>query len=232
MNPLPAGLDRGITYLKNIIVHCDGVITYDASLGKLVWTDTLRILFNRTDGQAIQNTVAAGNISPSDNEFVYLDLSETNNAVLTAAKAAVTTAAASNFLAYNRVVLGYRNAASDRFWPVYLQNVQEAIIDLASGSTQTVNWALSKTQRVKLVAHDIVFTFSGGAGVSADERLILILINDGSGSHTITLPGTVRYGTDIASYTMTVTASKGDRLGFFYDLDATKYDLVSVVKGF
>jgi len=31
---------------------------------------------------------------------------------------------------------------------------------------------------------------------------------------------------------MTVTASKGDKLQFIYDLDAAKYDLVSVVKGY
>jgi hypothetical protein len=100
-------LDRGITYLKNIIVHCDGAITYSA--GTLTWAGTLRILFNRSDGKAIQNTVAASTLALSDNEFAYVDLNETDGTVLTMQKAAVTTNAASNFITYNRLVLAYRN---------------------------------------------------------------------------------------------------------------------------
>ena len=48
----------------------------------------------------------AGSIVLSDNEFAYVDLNETNNAVVTVAKAAVTMGAASNFKTYNRLVLG------------------------------------------------------------------------------------------------------------------------------
>jgi hypothetical protein len=121
MNPALAGLDRGITYQKNVVVHCDGVITYDKGTGALAWSDVLRFHFNRADGQAILNTVAAGNITLADGEFAYVDLSETNNAVLTVAKAAISTGAASNFIAFNRLVLGYRNAASDEFYAVYLR---------------------------------------------------------------------------------------------------------------
>lgn len=117
-NPL-SYLDRVISYLFNRIVHCDGDISYSG--GTLTWAGTLRILFNRSDGQAIQNTIAAGNIALSDNEFAYVDLNETNNTVLTVSKAAVTTGAASNFLAYNRVVLGYRNTTGDTFYPVAIR---------------------------------------------------------------------------------------------------------------
>jgi hypothetical protein len=63
----------------------------------------------------------AGSIVLADNEFAYVDLNETNNTALTAAKAAVTTGAASNFKSYNRLVLGYRNTLSDNFYPVHLK---------------------------------------------------------------------------------------------------------------
>ncbi|MDH4319958.1 MAG: DUF1349 domain-containing protein [Desulfobulbaceae bacterium] len=112
-------LDQAITYGKNVIVHCDGLVTYNKT-GKLAWASTLRITFNRADGKAVQNTVAAGSITLADGEFAYLDLNETDATALTMAKAAVTTGAASNFIAYNRLVLGYRNAASDEFFPVNL----------------------------------------------------------------------------------------------------------------
>lgn len=120
MCPALASLDKGITYLKNIIVHTDGSLSYNKTTGVLTWSSVLRILFVREDGQAIQNTVNAGNITLADNEFAYVDLNETNNTVLTVSKAAVTTGSASNFKAVNRLVLAYRNTISDELFPVYL----------------------------------------------------------------------------------------------------------------
>jgi hypothetical protein len=124
-------LDRAITYLKNVIVSCDGDITWAA--GTLTWSDTIRIHFNRADGYAIQNTIAASNIALADNEFAYITLSETNDAVITVSKAAITTAAASNFIAYNRLVLGYRNTTSDEFYAVHLKNVWTVAAEADTG---------------------------------------------------------------------------------------------------
>ena len=111
-------LDRAISYTKNVIVHSDGVINYYSASGQLTWSGTLRILFVRADGQLIQNTVAAGGVTLSDNQMAYVDLSETNDAAVTVYTASLTTAAASTTKAYNRLVLGYRNTASDAFYPV------------------------------------------------------------------------------------------------------------------
>jgi hypothetical protein len=121
MDPPLGELDRAITYLKNPIVYCDGNIDYDKATGVLTWSATLKIIFNRTNGQSIRNDIVAGNITLSDNEFAYVDLSETHGAAVSVAKAAVTGEAASNFIAYNRIVLGYRDTTSDQFIPVYLR---------------------------------------------------------------------------------------------------------------
>ena len=119
-------LDRAISYTKNVIVHCDGVINYSSASGQLTWNSTLRILFVRADGQLIQNTVAAGGVALTDNQMAYVDLSETNDAAVTVYAVSLTTAAASATKAYNRLVLGYRNAASDRFYPVALREPMAA----------------------------------------------------------------------------------------------------------
>ena len=111
-------LDRAISYTKNVIVHSDGVINYSSASGQLTWSGTLRIVFIRADGQLIQNTVAAGGVTLSDNQMAYVDLSETNDTAVTVYAASLTTAAASTTKAYNRLVLGYRNTASDAFYPV------------------------------------------------------------------------------------------------------------------
>lgn len=121
LNPALASLDKAITYAKNVIVHCDGSVTYNSGTGQLAWSGTLRILFNREDGKAIENTVATGNVTLTDNQFAYVDLNETDATALTVYAASVSTGSASNFITFNRLVLGYRNTGSDAYFPVYLQ---------------------------------------------------------------------------------------------------------------
>jgi hypothetical protein len=119
MNPALVDLDKAITYgTKRPIVHTDGDITWSG--GTLTWAGTIRILFNTAAGNVVQNTIAASNIALSDNEFCYVTLSETNNAVLTMSKAAITTDAASNFLTLSILVMGYRNTTNDEFYSVWL----------------------------------------------------------------------------------------------------------------
>ena len=120
-------LDRAISYGKNVIVHCDGALGYSPDSGELTWSGALRFLFVRTDGQLIQNTAAAGGVTLTDNQMAYVDLSETSDAAVTVYTATLTTAAASTTKAYNRLVLGYRNAARDRFYPVALREPMAAI---------------------------------------------------------------------------------------------------------
>ncbi|NPU84367.1 MAG: hypothetical protein HPY65_07745 [Syntrophaceae bacterium] len=113
-------LDKAITYLKNVIVSCDGAISWNASTGTLSWSGAIRIHFNTAAGNLVQNTIAAGSIALTDGQFAYVDLNESDGTALTVSAGSITTGAASNILAYNRLVLGYRNAASDDFYPVYL----------------------------------------------------------------------------------------------------------------
>jgi hypothetical protein len=114
-------LDQAITYLKNIIVTSDGLVYFVD--GTLTWTGDLHIFFNATDGKATHNSVAAGSIALTDNDFAYIDLNEVDDSVITVSDVAITTGAASNFIAFNRLVLGYRNASDDRYYPVYLDAV-------------------------------------------------------------------------------------------------------------
>lgn len=130
MNAPLTELDRALTYQKGVFVGCDGILSWAA--GTLTWSGTIHIFFNSTAGLAIHNTIAAGNIALSDGEFAYVDLSETNNAAITVAKAAFSTGAASNFITYNRLLLGYRNTADDGFYPEELAGIFSQMI--AGGS--------------------------------------------------------------------------------------------------
>jgi hypothetical protein len=227
MNPALAGLDRGITYVKNVIVHCDGVVTYNALTGLLAWSGTLRILFNRADGQAIQNTVAAGNRTLADNQFAYVDLNETNDSVLTVSAASVSTGAASNFLAFNRLVLGYRNAASDQYFPVYLK-AEPGVQLLTSAAEVTVDWSKGKTAKI-ILGHDVEFIF---AGAIDGDRLVLRLTQDGVGGREPSWPASIRYSTDLPAIEIDTDIDAQAYLGFIFDSDVARYDLVSSAKSF
>jgi hypothetical protein len=112
MNVLPAALDKAITYLKNIMVGCEGALTWNPITGVLAWDAQLTIVFNRDDGDACHNHVAAGDVTLAAGQFAYCDLSETDGAAITVSAATITPEAASNFLAFNRLVLAYRSPTS------------------------------------------------------------------------------------------------------------------------
>lgn len=114
MNPALASLDQAISYQKNVMVFCDdGDLSYAAATGVFTWSGDLKIVFVSAAGNAIVNKVTASNITLSENEFIYVTLSETNNATLTMSKATIPTGgSASTVKAYNVLVLGLRNAAA------------------------------------------------------------------------------------------------------------------------
>jgi hypothetical protein len=129
-----AGLDRITNYHHNLMMSCDGIVTSNESTGQVTWSDTIRIIFNRTDGDACANTIAASNFTLTDGQFAYVDLSETDGTAVTVSVATVTSDAASNFITFNRLVLAYRNAASDHIVPVHLPAGLISISDTAYGS--------------------------------------------------------------------------------------------------
>ena len=189
-------LDRAISYTKNVIVHCDGVINYSSASGQLTWSGTLRILFVRADGQLIQNTVAAGGVTLSDNQMAYVDLSETNDAAVTVYTASLTTAAASTTKAYNRLVLGYRNTASDKLYPV-------AIRDPLGGTAAAGDMLKSvydtdgdgKVNAAATADSATVNTFPVGDGINSDK-----IIRAATGAQN---PPALRYHTSTGTWQYT-----------------------------
>lgn len=79
--------------------------------------------FNSAAGLAIHNTIATASIALGLGQFAYVNLSETNDQVLSMTKATIGTGAASNFITYNRLLMGYRNAVDGNFYPEELAGV-------------------------------------------------------------------------------------------------------------
>lgn len=113
-------LDKALSYMKNVIIGCEGIIYYLPATGVLTWTGDIHIYFISAAGLTIGNDILAGSLTLTDGQIAYVDLSESNGANLTMTAASFSTGSASNFLAINRLVMGYRNSASDMYYPVYL----------------------------------------------------------------------------------------------------------------
>jgi hypothetical protein len=64
------------------------------------------------------------------------------------------------------------------------------------------------------------------------QKVTWELIQDGTGSRTITLDTKFALGSDIASVTLTTTATKRDFLGAIYNASQDKWYVVSFVKGY
>jgi hypothetical protein len=64
------------------------------------------------------------------------------------------------------------------------------------------------------------------------QRVIWELIQDATGSRTLTLGSAFALGTDIAAVTLTTTVSKRDFLGAVYNSTATKWYVIAFVKGY
>lgn len=182
MNAPLITIDRALTYFKGTFIGCDGVVSWSA--GTLTWSDTIHIYFNRADGDACHNTIAAGSIALSDSEFAYVDLSETNDAAVTVAKAAFSPDNASNFITYNRLLLGYRNAADDGFYPEELSGIFAMKIaegEFVEKATYNANTVLAATTddtpaAVTIAEQQVLGRITGGniKGLSAAELATLI----------------------------------------------------------
>lgn len=186
LNPALSQIDKAITYAtKSPIVHCDGSVTWAA--GTLTWDATIRILFVSAAGLTIQNTIAAGNIALSDNEFAYVDLSETNDQALTMQKASVTTGSASNFVTLARLVMGYRNTTNDEFYAVWMPIKLSALVapDLtgyvakATYDAQSILAAVSDNTPVAVTVAEqrIVGRKTGGNIAALTGAEVLTLVN-------------------------------------------------------
>lgn len=103
-------------------------------------------------------------------------------------------------------------------------------VQTVAGVSGTVacDWSLYDEIRLALTGN-VALTFSGAAD---GQGCTLKISQDAAGSRTVALPGNVRYSTDITGYAPSTAGSKTDRIGFIHDAGDSKYDFVSVIKGF
>lgn len=81
-----------------------------------------------------------------------------------------------------------------------------------SGTADTIDWKLSNKQKSTLTGN-VTYTFTAPSGPC---NLILKLVQDATGSRTVTWPASVKWPSGTAP-TLTTTASRVDIISFYYD---------------
>ncbi len=225
-------LDEALSVIKNLVIACDGVIAYNKTTGVLSWSGTLRFLFTDADGNAVQNTAAAGDVTLTDGKFAYVDLSATNGAPVVVYAATLTPGSASNFVAYNRVMLAYRNATGDDLFSAHLHlplnDPDKLVQTLTCADSVTVDWSKGSMAEITLDRASTTFAFSG----AYNGQRCLLVVKQYSGPGAITLGSEVRGGTGTTlPVSLSLTDGKKDYIGFIYNGTDSKYDYVSMDKG-
>lgn len=117
-----------------------------------------------------------------------------------------------------------RQATLDRI--TYLESASVALTDAATIATDA---ALGRYFRVTLAGNR---TLGNPTNAVDGQKVVWELIQDATGSRTITLGSNFALGTSIAAVTLTTTASKRDFLGAIYNSTATKWYVIAFSKGF
>lgn len=103
------------------------------------------------------------------------------------------------------------------------------VIALTDAATIATDASLGKYFRVTLAGNR---TLGAPTNPTDGQRCIWELIQDATGSRTITLNAVFALGTDITAVTLTTTASKRDFLGCVYNSTAAKWYVIAFVKGY
>lgn len=75
-------------------------------------------------------------------------------------------------------------------------------------------------------------TWTGAASVIDGGRLQLLIKQDGTGGRTVLWGTAFRFSTDLPSPTLSTGINITDRLGFMFNAAVSKWDFVSLVRGY
>jgi len=106
---------------------------------------------------------------------------------------------------------------------------QGSPVTLTDAATVATDASLGNHFRVTLAGNR---TLGNPTNPTDGQRCVWELIQDATGSRTLTLGSAFALGSDITAVTLTTTASKRDFLSAVYNSTATKWYVVAFIKGY
>lgn len=110
-----------------------------------------------------------------------------------------------------------------------VNNIVSGAVTLTDAATIATDASLGSGFRVTLGGNR---TLGNPTNAKDGQMLLWEIIQDATGSRTITLDTNFALGTDISAITLTTTANKRDFLGARYNATAGKFYVVAFVKGY
>lgn len=95
-------------------------------------------------------------------------------------------------------------------------------------TSTTINWANKDVTTLTLTGNTAI-TNSGAVN---GQKMILQLVQGGSGSYTVTFTSETQFGTSFTSITLSTTVGKMDMIGLVYSTVNNKYNIVSFAAGY
>ena len=102
-------------------------------------------------------------------------------------------------------------------------------VTLTDGATINTDASLAKHFRVTLGGNR---TMAAPTNPTDGQRILYEIIQDATGSRTLTWNAAFAFGTDVTTPTLTTTASKRDFVGFAYNASASKWYCLAVARGY
>jgi hypothetical protein len=124
---------------------------------------------------------------------------------------------------------GYAPLNSSSKVPAANLPVTLGVVALTDAATIATDASLANHFRVTLGGNR---TLGNPTNPTNGQKVVWELIQDATGSRTITLDTNFALGTDISSVTLTTTASKRDFLGAVYNSTSGKWYVIAFVKGY
>ena len=110
------------------------------------------------------------------------------------------------------------------------KRITKRVVTLTDGATITPN---GDTTDVGVVTLGGNRTMAAPTGTPTDaQQLIFRVKQDGTGTRTITWNAIYRFGTDVIQPVLTTTPAKTDYIGFQYNAVDSKWDCLSVARGY
>jgi len=109
------------------------------------------------------------------------------------------------------------------------KKISSGVVTLADAATIATDASLGNHFRVTLGGNR---TLGNPTNPTDGQKCTWEIIQDGTGSRTLAYDTQFAFGTDIASITLTTTASKRDFIAAIYNSTATKWYVIAVVKGY
>jgi hypothetical protein len=119
--------------------------------------------------------------------------------------------------------------SGDFLTPAVVGLVTWAPVTLTDATTVATDASLGNYFRVTLAGNR---TLGNPTNPTDGQKAVWEIIQDATGTRTITLGTAFALGTDITAVTLTTTASKRDFLGAVYNSTATKWYVIAFTRGY